>query len=123
MLHADIVFPLPHVLSPVTCFSEQGPIPDSLSQLGNLEELWLNGNRLTGTIPEGLGRLSHLRELYLNANELVGPIPRSFSELTNLEGLNVSWNRLTGGFPSCLANMVRYRTIENCRSHTHRVAS
>lgn len=85
-----------------------GPIPESLSQLNRLEELWLHGNRLNGSIPEGLGRLSRLRELYLNANELVGCIPCSFSKLTNLEGLNVSWNQLSGGFPACFGSMVRY---------------
>lgn len=88
-------------------FHFSGPIPESLSQLHRLEELWLNGNKLNGSIPAGLGHLPHLRELYLNANELVGCIPSSFSNLTNLEGLNVSWNRLSGGFPACLGNMVR----------------
>ena len=85
----------------------QGPIPESLSLLQSLEELWLNGNRLSGSIPEGLGHLPRLRELYLNANELVGCIPSSFSELVRLEGLNLSWNKLSGDFPSCLGNMVR----------------
>lgn len=90
------------------CFPFAGPIPESLSQLGRLEELWLNGNSLNGSIPDGLGYLSRLRELYLNANELEGSIPSSFSKLTNLEGLNVSWNRLSGGFPACLGSMVSH---------------
>lgn len=89
----------------------EGPIPESLSLLQSLEELWLNGNRLSGSIPEGLGRLPHLRELYLNANELVGGIPSSFSELVGLEGLNLSWNKLSGDFPSCLGNMVRWSRL------------
>lgn len=89
------------------CFEHQGPIPESLSLLRNLEELWLNGNRLSGIIPEGLGRLHHLRELYLNANELVGGIPSSFGGLASLEGLNLGWNQLSGGFPASLGNMVR----------------
>lgn len=102
----------------------EGPIPESLSKLHCLEELWLNGNRLSGSIPDGLASLSHLRQLYLNANELVGDIPSSFSELTNLEGLNVGWNDLSGGFPPCLGNMVRFclcavttvQTMDACSS-------
>lgn len=92
----------------------EGPIPETLSLLQSLQELWLNGNRLTGSIPEGLGRLPHLRELYLNANELVGGIPSSFSELVGLEGLNLSWNKLSGDFPSCLGNMVRISCLVCC---------
>lgn len=90
------------------CLEHEGPIPESFSLLQNLEELWLNGNRLSGIIPEGLGHLPHLRELYLNANELVGGIPSSFGELASLEGLNLGWNQLSGGFPASLGNMVRF---------------
>lgn len=108
--HIDTLFHAQVLRKSVLCFwccLCAGPIPESLSQLNKLEELWLNGNRLSGSIPEGLGCLTHLRELYLNANELVGGIPSSFSKLVNLEGLNVSWNQLSGGFPDCLGNMVR----------------
>lgn len=111
------------LLRPWVGFVFQGPIPGSLSQLDSLQELWLNGNRLTGRIPPELGQLGQLRELYLNANELVGPIPQSFSALTNLEGLNLSWNQLTGGFPSCLGNMVRKTQQRNADSCTMYVAS
>lgn len=89
----------------VFCLTE-GTIPESLSRLRNLEELWLNGNRLTGSIPSSIGELSQLRELYLNSNELTGPLPESLSKLTNLEALDVSWNKLTGQFPSSLIKLV-----------------
>lgn len=92
-------------------FYFEGPIPESLSLLQHLEELWLNRNRLSGVIPAGLGRLPRLRELYLNANDLVGGIPSSFGELGSLEGLDLSWNQLSGDIAPCLGNMVRFACL------------
>lgn len=110
-----------HAVVSCTCLEHEGPIPESFSLLQNLEELWLNGNRLSGIIPEGLGHLPHLRELYLNANELVGGIPSTFGELSSLEGLNLGWNQLSGGFPASLGNMVRFFQFSLRRVFNHLV--
>ncbi len=100
--------PFPGNDVPFVFLNFEGPIPESLSLLQRLEELWLNRNHLNGVIPAGLGHLPRLRELYLNANELVGGIPSSFGELGSLEGLDLSWNQLSGGIAPCLGNMVRF---------------
>ncbi|CAM9401744.1 unnamed protein product [Phaeothamnion confervicola] len=79
--------------------------------LQSLQEIWLNGNRLSGPLPAGLGRLTALRELYLNSNELSGPLPVALSSLINLEGLNLGYNRLSGPFHNALGNMVSLRLL------------
>ena len=48
-----------------------GPIPSSISKLTKLREMYLYGNRLSGTIPD-LSPLQELQVLYLNENQLTG---------------------------------------------------
>ena len=76
-----------------------GPIPAELGDLTNLQELWLDRNRLTGPIPAALGALTNLQTLRLMDNELTGPIPAELGALTNLQTLDLGSNRLTGPIP------------------------
>jgi len=53
----------------------EGPLPDAMKQLTNLEYLRLSNNNLTGNIPSSwLSALSHLSHLYMNYNDLEGDI-------------------------------------------------
>ena len=93
-----------------------GSIPSELSNLANLESLYLNGNRLSGSIPSELGNLANLESLYLNGNRLSGSIPSELGNLANLESLWLNDNQLSGSIPpelGNLANLKRLRLDEN----------
>jgi internalin A len=68
-------------------------IPESLSKLTNLTELYLWQNQISG-IPESLSKLTNLTELYLWQNQ-ISEIPESLSQLTNLTELNLSQNQIS----------------------------
>ncbi|MCA1791476.1 MAG: putative Ig domain-containing protein, partial [Thioalkalivibrio sp.] len=88
-----------------------GPLPASLGNLTNLENLAMAGNRLSGTIPSGLGALTRLRELYLNQNELTGSIPPELQNLINLEALDLWINQLSGSIPPELGKLTSLRYL------------
>ena len=63
-------------------------IPLQLFTLSNLTYLNLENNELSGEIPEGLSNLTNLTELYLNDNaSLRGALPQNLTGLTKLEKL------------------------------------
>ena len=82
-----------------------GPIPTSLGNLSNLRRVNLGDNELTGTIPTQLQNLSNLEELRLWENQLTGPIPTSLGNLSNLTYLHLGDNELTGPIPTSLGNL------------------
>ncbi|KAL9237808.1 hypothetical protein vseg_012312 [Gypsophila vaccaria] len=79
-----------------------GPIPQSFSQLSNLQKLELDSCSLSGPIPTFLGQLKGLQELNLSNNKFTGQIPASLGSLTGLTQFNVSSNQLCGAIPSGL---------------------
>jgi Leucine-rich repeat (LRR) protein len=104
----------------------QGPIPNTIANLAELQNLTLAENYLTGTIPPGLFHLVSLLELDLKGNQitgvlpsgpytslamydidlgfngLTGTLPEDICTLTALTVLMVELNSLTGGIPACL---------------------
>ncbi len=109
-----------------------GTIPASLGYLGELVNLYLNGNALSGMIPGSLGMLTKLEDLRLHNNELQGlemglggassltrfwahrnhlsgSIPADLGDLDSLEWLRLDspleGGGLTGGIPAELAGM------------------
>jgi Leucine-rich repeat (LRR) protein len=48
----------------------EGPIPSSLGNLGQLKELFLDDNELTGSIPSELGKLTSATYIALASNNL-----------------------------------------------------
>ena len=84
-----------------------GPIPQEIANLTGLESLYLYGNALTGSIPPDLGNLTQLVHLDLDNNALTGSIPPELGNLANLETLGLSGNNLTGSIPPELGNLVR----------------
>ena len=75
-----------------------GSIPDLSGT--SLRELWLGGNRLSGTLPaSSLTGMSQLRDLYLENNRFTGDIPAALNGMSRLSILSLSGNRLTGTVP------------------------
>ncbi len=86
-------------------------IPSGIIKLSGLEELILNGNKLSGQIPEEICRLTKLRELDLSSNNLSGKIPSSIGALTNLEVLNLGTNDMSGEIPVGIGNLRNLREL------------
>jgi internalin A len=68
-------------------------LPDSISQLTQLQYISLNSNRLT-KLPDSIGKLTNLEALYLYDNQLAD-LPDSIGNLTQLQILDLSNNQLT----------------------------
>merc|ERR1712224_160137 len=82
-----------------------GIIPSEISLLSNLTYLYLNNNNITGIIPSEISLLSNLKELWLNNNNITGIIPSEISLLSNLEVLMLNDNKLTGDIPKGLGKL------------------
>ncbi len=72
---------------------------------GNVLELDLSRNKLTGTIPAEVGDLTQLTELRLNNNQLTGTIPAAVWTLTRLTTLWLHNNQLSGEIPAAVGNL------------------
>ncbi|MBW1650710.1 MAG: leucine-rich repeat domain-containing protein, partial [Deltaproteobacteria bacterium] len=68
-------------------------LPEALTKLTNLTNLYLSGNKLTD-LPETLTKLTNLTILYLSGNKLTD-LPETLTKLTNLTILYLSFNKLT----------------------------
>ncbi|KAJ1259552.1 hypothetical protein BS78_10G165200 [Paspalum vaginatum] len=66
---------------------------------GNLVELDVSSNRLTGDIPEAFGNLTNLRLLFLYKNQLTGTIPATIGLLPRLTDIRLFQNQLSGELP------------------------
>ena len=88
-----------------------GTIPSELGNLLNLTELTLYRNRLSGTIPPELGKLVNLTKLALYRNILSGTIPSELGNLVNLTELTLYKNQLSGTIPSTLGNLTNLTEI------------
>ncbi|KAI3683781.1 hypothetical protein L1987_84296 [Smallanthus sonchifolius] len=78
-------------------------IPNDLTRLTSLEQLWLDGNALTGPIPDFTG-CPNLKIIHLENNQLSGDLPPWLADLPNLSQLYVQNNLLSGEVHSSLLN-------------------
>lgn len=67
---------------------------------GDVTEIKLIGNNLSGPIPESLGNLNRLIYIHLIDNHLTGEIPSSLGNLQSLNHLKLYSNKLTGEIPA-----------------------
>lgn len=81
-----------------------GRIPLEFTNLRNLTNLDLSQNQFTGSIPPQLGNCTNLQKLCLSSNLLTGELPKELGKLSQLRILNVSSNSLKGSIHSDLAN-------------------
>lgn len=83
-----------------------GPIPESFSNMFNLEKLSLSNNKLTSTIPSSIGAARSVHSLYLDHNSIMGTIPPSLARFSSAVGqLWLQGNMLTGTIPPEMADM------------------
>ena len=75
---------------------------------GEVTQIILAGNNLTGAIPIILGQMKKLTNLNLAGNRLTGSIPAAIGGLEELRGLNLSNNLLTGPVPQKLRELRLY---------------
>ncbi|XP_074285593.1 uncharacterized protein LOC141611080 [Silene latifolia] len=76
-----------------------GHIPNSISNLLELQRFDITRNQISGTIAPGLGQLTQLQWLDLSINSLKGTIPDSLLRITNLRHASFRANRLCGMIP------------------------
>ncbi len=88
-----------------------GTIPSELSSLLNLTTIHLDTNQISGSIPVGLGSITGLKNLYLDHNQLSGSIPAELGNLSNLETLELTGSLLTGDIPVELSNLNALSTL------------
>ncbi len=89
----------------------QGYLPETISNLENLQYLKLFFNQLTGELPGGIGLLKKLKVLDLNSNFMVGKIPNEIGELSQLEELLLSSNNFTGILPDSLSQLTQLKSL------------
>ncbi|KAG6507331.1 LRR receptor-like serine/threonine-protein kinase GHR1 [Zingiber officinale] len=82
-----------------------GSLPESISDLKNLEYLDISKNAFSGELPAGLGKLHSLQNLSLAGNEFTGSMPVTIGGLTSIKSLDLSRNSLTGPLPDTLTSL------------------
>ena len=91
----------------------RGFVPDEISHLTELKELYLNANELSGKIPASVGSLQHLTDLNIEMNLFEGSLVPSIANLTNLEFLSCGFNKLTGTLSSIdFSRLTKVRTFK-----------
>ncbi|KZV27143.1 hypothetical protein F511_31105 [Dorcoceras hygrometricum] len=76
-----------------------GPLPSDLARLSQLQNLFLQGNRFSGTVSDVLFSLLSLVRLNLASNNFSGGIPSGFNNLTRLRSLFLEYNQFSGVLP------------------------
>lgn len=116
--------------------SFKGSLPEQISRMSNLKEMWLGNNSITGQIPESIGYMNSLGEwlemhrlflelvlisyafrnietLSLWGNSMRGTIPNSLYYLTNLKALHLRHNSpgFWGTLSSDVGKLVNLREL------------
>jgi len=81
-----------------------GPIPSELTNLHQIRNIELYGNKLTGTIPSSISKLSSLRRFDVSYNDLSGPIGELF-KIASLETIHLKKNHFSGKIPNSIGRL------------------
>ena len=82
-----------------------GSLPAQLGKMESLEVLSLDRNSISGSLPVELGELSNLTRLAMNRNQLTGAIPTELGSLSNLSIVGLARNQLSGALPASLGDL------------------
>ncbi|XP_057532656.1 receptor-like protein kinase 7 [Amaranthus tricolor] len=91
---------------------EISPFPKQITQLRELNWLYLTNCSISGSIPPEIGNLNQLINLELSINFLIGSIPSEISNLTNLWQLELYGNQLTGKIPTGFRNLTKLQRFD-----------
>ena len=87
-----------------------GPLPAELGSLTSLTTLDFSDNQLSGTLPD-LSTLTSLTSLNLGDNQVSGTVPDWLGSLIALQELSLRDNRLTGPIPEELGDLVALQNL------------
>jgi hypothetical protein len=77
-----------------------GPLQDDWSKLGQLQQVLLGDNSLSGLLPRSWSALNKLVLLDLAGNRLQGTLPEAWQGMSSLEVLRLRGNALEGVVPA-----------------------
>ncbi len=77
-----------------------GPLPNTIGNMNQLFEFYVDSNYFSGTIPVEIGSSLVLQNIDMSSNLLSGSFPSTISQLTFLELFFVQNNELTGNLNS-----------------------
>src|ERR1041385_741119 len=89
-----------------------GHLPASIANLGKLKYLLLPNNHLNGNFPLAVCNISTLQTLTLASNQLTGSLPSQIGNITGLISLIVTSNNLGGRLPSTLGNLTALQNLQ-----------
>ncbi|KAL9188967.1 hypothetical protein ACHAXT_011457 [Thalassiosira profunda] len=89
----------------------QGPIPGTIGNLGQLQELRLDNNFVGGAIPATLGNLQSLVTLRLESNNLQSSLPATLGNLSKLQYLHLWSNYLVSTIPPKMGQLGQLREL------------
>jgi len=81
-----------------------GKIPSNVGDLTALKALDLNTNSISGGIPMSLATIPGMQQIVLYRCALTGTIPAAIFNNTGLQVLNLAYNKLTGTIPTNVVN-------------------
>lgn len=88
-------------------------LPSSMTSLGSLRTLVVDGDTYSGTIPDWFGDFPALEKLQITATTFDGPMPSSIAQLSTLKYLLVAANdNLNGPIPAALGNLSQLEKLE-----------
>ncbi|RXI02894.1 hypothetical protein DVH24_002972 [Malus domestica] len=77
----------------------EGPLPQNLGKLTQLEKILFSGNNFTGTIPESYRNLKNLIDFRIGGSQLSGKIPEFIGNWSKLQKLDLQGASLEGPIP------------------------
>jgi Leucine-rich repeat (LRR) protein len=99
----------------ITTAGLRGPLPDSIGNCLQLEQLYLRSNLLTGTLPTTLGRLESLQVFDASFNLFTGAIPDSISSWSdNIVEASFAGNSFTGSVPTGICGGTIESLLADC---------
>ena len=88
----------------------KGTIPKSINALTDLQQLWINDNKITSVAEIG-GGFSQLKNLEVSWNNISHALPQGWSMLTKLTSLDIFFNSFTGQIPANIGALTDLATL------------